>query len=121
MAIPLSESRSMSERSNLYSSLPDVLSIVKAFDRVQLRITRHYCDSLNVDTFGRNCWGSPIQIRCSTTLGFSGPCHHVEYVRTYLREQARPKHVLRELGQPPRPKRPLAQHSMCVYESAPCS
>lgn len=34
MTILLSESLSMSERSNLYSSLPDVLSMDKAIDRV---------------------------------------------------------------------------------------
>ena len=39
MAILLSESRSMSERSNLYNSLPDELSMDKAVDRA--RYARH--------------------------------------------------------------------------------
>ena len=56
----------MSERSNLKSSLPDVLSIDRAFDGVEVSMMRRINDSPNVDTFGRNCWGSPIQIRCST-------------------------------------------------------
>jgi hypothetical protein len=56
----------MSERSNLKSSLPDVLSIDRAFDSVKVSAMRGINDSPNVDMFGRNCWGSPIQMRCST-------------------------------------------------------
>jgi hypothetical protein len=36
MLIPASESRSMSERSNLYSFLPGALSIDKASEKVEL-------------------------------------------------------------------------------------
>ena len=103
MAIPISESRSMSERSNLNSSLPDGLSIDSAFDRIKFCRMKHVADSLNVDTFGRNCWGSPIQMRCSTMLEYGEGCNHVEVARTYLKEQERPEYGLRELGRPPRP------------------
>jgi hypothetical protein len=66
--IPPSESRSMSDLSNLNSSRPDVLSMDKAFGVRQLYTMRKVNDLQNVDKFGRNCLGSPIQIRCSTNF-----------------------------------------------------
>ena len=66
--VPPSESRSMSDLSNLYSSRPAVLSMDKAFGIHQLHTMRNVNDLQNVATFGRNCLGSPIQIRCSTNF-----------------------------------------------------
>ena len=60
MGIPISERRSISERSNLNSSLPAVLSIDKAVDIVEFCSRKKVGNPPNVDTFGRNCWGSPI-------------------------------------------------------------
>ena len=93
----------MSERSNLNKSLPAGLSMVKAFDRTQLCRARDAGDSLNVDTFGRNCWGSPIQMTCSTAVEIDELCSHIEVNWIYLKEQERPGYGLRELDQPPRP------------------
>jgi hypothetical protein len=93
----------MSERSNLNNSLPGVLSMVKAFDRDQFCTTRDAGDSPNVDTFGRNCCGSPIQMRCSTASGSDELYSYSGVTLLYLREQERQEYGLQELGQPPRP------------------
>jgi hypothetical protein len=66
-------------------------------------MTRNAGDSLNVDTFGRNCLGSPIQMRCSTALGSGEVCNYIKVTCMYLKEQERPEYGLRELGQPLRP------------------
>ena len=62
----------MSDLSNLNSSRPDGLSIDKAFGIHQLYTMRNVGDPPNVAKVGRNCLGSPIQIRCSTSFQDDG-------------------------------------------------
>ena len=94
----------MSDLSNLYSSRPAVLSIVKAFGIHQLDAMRDVDDLQNVATFGRNCLGSPIQIRCSTNFYDDVVSKNTWKIHaSYLWEQERPRCALQELDQPPQP------------------